>query len=573
MRSYPSCKYHYATYRSRPSLPSALQDLPPDDLDVQMIEENPYYHRGPIKETRYFYGRARETTLALQMVRNRQSVSVLGSRRIGKTSLLFHLADSTVRAEHGLNPDRYPFVYVDGEALGGLSRSDILLLILQETVAQTNQGEIDLPQVVDYRSFERAVREWGRPEQQLTYLIDEFECLAKNKNLDADFFYFLRSLTVRYNIAYVTASQVSLLALIDKGGQLSSPYFNIFMPIHLGIFGEDDARQLIREPSQAAGLEFSRSVEDLILDLAGPHPFFLQIACFHAFELSREYSTFSERACRQLEERIQADLEPHFEYFVSRLNEEELRALVSLVDARHSEIQTEILEALGHKCLIHVCNGRHSFISRVFASFVRRQIGTKWTAAMAEGDRRMATVLFADVVGFTPMTEQHLPEEILMIIKPVLRMFVDVVDHYGGKVTNFGGDSIMALFGVPSGQPDDAARAVRAALEIQTRVATYARELKQNQGIDFSARVGLDTGVVVLGEIGGEQRTEYTALGDAVNLAKRIETLAQPGTILISDHTYQQVRDWFSTESLGYEKVKGKSRPIHIYRVLAERIK
>jgi len=150
-------------------------------------------------------------------------------------------------------------------------------------------------------------------------------------------------------------------------------------------------------------------------------------------------------------------------------------------------------------------------------------------------------------------------------------MFVDVVDRHGGKVANFGGDSVMALFGIPTEQPDDAIRAVRAALEIQANVAEYAHALKQSEGIDFAARVGLDTGVVVLGEIGGEQRAEFTALGDAVNLAQRMETQAEPGTIVISDHTYQQVRGWFKTESLGLVPVKGKSRPVKAYRVLGER--
>jgi class 3 adenylate cyclase len=128
----------------------------------------------------------------------------------------------------------------------------------------------------------------------------------------------------------------------------------------------------------------------------------------------------------------------------------------------------------------------------------------------------------------------------------------------------------MAVFGVPTGRPDDAVRAVRAALEIQAKVAAYARELKQSKGIDFSARVGLDTGVVVLGEIGGQQRAEYTALGEAVNLAQRLESEAEPGTIVISRHTYQQVRGWFKTESLGLVQVKGKSVPVRAYRVLEE---
>ena len=129
----------------------------------------------------------------------------------------------------------------------------------------------------------------------------------------------------------------------------------------------------------------------------------------------------------------------------------------------------------------------------------------------------------------------------------------------------------MALFGVPTEQSDDAVRAVRAALEIQSNVAQLARELEQSKGIKFAVRIGFDTGVVVVGEIGGEPRSEHTALGDAVNLANRMETLAQPGDIVISDHTFQQVRGRFRTEPLGLQQVKGKSRPVKAYRVLEER--
>lgn len=538
--------------------------------EVKVVGENPYYHRGPIREARHFFDRARETALALQMVRNRQSVSVIGPRRIGKTSLLFHLADSTVRSESDLAPEECLFVYINGEILGGLSKSDILRSMLQETVAQTGRERGDIPQLVDQRSFEQVIRESVQHGQHVVYLIDEFECLSENPHLDTHFFSLLRSLTVRYSI--VTVSQAPLLTLL-QGRQLSSHLFNVFEPIHLGLFSEADARQMIHGPSQAVGVGFSKRAEDFILDLAGPHPFFLQIACYRAFELSREDSSFGGQVRRQLEKRVQADLKCHFEYFVNGLSDEERRALARLLDTGRSENSTAVLEALERKCLVRQHDGRYTFVSRAFARFVGQYIGTTWDAAVAEGERRMATVLFVDVVRFTPMTEQHLPEEILKIIKPAQRIFVDAVDRHGGKVANFGGDSVMALFGVPTERSDDAVRAVRAALEIQTNVASYARELQQDRGIEFSTRVGLDTGVVALGEIGGEQHSEYTALGDAVNLAKRLEALAQPGTVVISDRTYQQVRGRFRTESLGEVQVKGKSRPVKAYRVLGERMK
>jgi len=535
-----------------------------------MIGENPYYHRGPIKETKHFYGRDQETAHALQMVKRGQSVSVIGPRRIGKTSLLFHLSDAEVRVKYGLVPEWSSFVYIDGQMLGGLCRLDILRLLLHETIAQTSRERIDIPSIVGDRSFELTVRKWAKTGKQLVYLIDEFECLGKNPNLDTDFFSFLRSLAARFNVAYITASQVPLLALSDKGGQLSSPFFNFFVQIHLGLFDEDEARTLIREPSQAAGVEFSKSTEDFILDLAGPHPFFLQVACFNAFEMSLNNPPFGKRAYRQLKEDVQTDLECHFEYFASGLSKEERRVLVQLLDTGQDENPVAVTKALERKCLVIQHDSAYKLVSRALACFIRQRIATTWSTAVVEGERRMATVLFVDVVGFTPMTERSVPEDILEIIKSASRMFVDIVDRYGGQVANFGGDSVMALFGIPGEHPDDATYAVRAALEIQDKVTEYAHKLKQSKRINFSARVGLDTGVVVVGEIGGAQRAEFTALGDAVNLAKRMETLAEPGTIVISDHTYQQILGRFITESLGQVQVKGKSRSVRAYRVLGE---
>ncbi len=353
-------------------------------------------------------------------------------------------------------------------------------------------------------------------------------------------------------------------------GQLSSPFFNIFVPVQTGLFGDEDARHFIHKPSREAGVEFSEDLADFILDLAGPHPFFLQIACFHAFELSRHHS-LDEAGYRLLEEQVLADLESHFEYFTSRLSEEEVRALACLLDSKPSESLAPVLQGLERKCLVHNRRGAYTLVSQAFARFIKRQIGATWPATVAEGERRLATILFVDVVGSTPMAEHRVPEEVLSILKPALRMFVNVVDHHGGKVASFGGDSIVALFGIPSEQPDDAARAVRAALEIQAKVVAYSQELKQAKGIDFAARVGLDTGIVVLGEIGGEQRTEHTALGDPVNLACRLQHLAEPGTVVISDCTYQQVHGQFKTEALGALQVKGKSDPVKAYRVLRER--
>jgi class 3 adenylate cyclase len=537
-----------------------------------MNADNPYYHRGPIKETQYFFNRARETAQALQMIRNRQSVSVIGPRRIGKTSFLFHLLDVTVRKTYGLDPERYSFAYLDAQALGGVSEADILRAMLEELAFQNQLPGIDIPPSLDYHAFGRILRHWIKSGQQLVYLIDEFEYLGNNPNLETEFFSFLRSLTVRCDVAYVTASKASLLDIVDDSGKLSSPFFNFFVPLQLGLFTEEAARYLIRDPAAAMGIIIPQVAEDDILALVGPHPFFLQIACFHAVELLEgDGYSFNEQTRAQWQETVQEELGPHYEYMISRLNEQERRTLVLLLDAGSVSIPHPILKLLERECLIERCGEAYSLISRSLAHFVRQRLGTTWASAIAEGDRRMATVLFVDVVGSTPLAGRTLPEEFFKIIQPAQRIFVDVIDRHGGKIANFGGDSVMALFGVPATQSDDAVRAVRAALEIQEQIGVYANELQASKKVNFAVRIGLDTGVVAIGKIGGEQRSEYTALGDTVNLAQRLEAQAQPGTVVISDHTYQQVIGRFKVSPLGLIEVKGKSQPVKAYQVLEER--
>ena len=164
-----------------------------------MSIENPYFHRGPIRKPEYFFGRAQEVTNVLSLIKNNQSVSVVGPRRIGKTSLLLYIAHPQILTQHGLLPDEHIFTYIDCGGLSDLSQSDFYRLILEETEEQLlDQGlEVDLaiPEALSYRQFERALRRLSRQGFKLVYLFDEFELMSENHNLDADFFSGLRGLT------------------------------------------------------------------------------------------------------------------------------------------------------------------------------------------------------------------------------------------------------------------------------------------------------------------------------------------------------------------------------------------
>jgi class 3 adenylate cyclase len=143
-------------------------------------------------------------------------------------------------------------------------------------------------------------------------------------------------------------------------------------------------------------------------------------------------------------------------------------------------------------------------------------------APAIEGERRTVTVLFADMAGFTAMSERLDPEIVTEIINDCMRRAVKVIDQHGGSVNKLTGDGLLALFGAPIAHEDDPARALRASLEVQRELETVADELYQRRGVRPRLRIGVNTGLVVAGIVGGADRSEYTVMGDTVNVAARI---------------------------------------------------
>ena len=178
------------------------------------------------------------------------------------------------------------------------------------------------------------------------------------------------------------------------------------------------------------------------------------------------------------------------------------------------------------------------------------------------GERRVITMLFCDVKGSTAAAEKVDPEIWTDIMNGVFEYMIRPIYKYEGLVPRLMGDAILAFFGAPITHEDDPQRAVLAGLEIQEGIKPYADEIRLKHGLEFGLRVGINTGLVVVGEIGSDLRMEYTAIGDAINLAARMEQTAQVGTIQISDETYKLVAPFFDVESLGEVEVKGKSAPI-----------
>ncbi len=186
-------------------------------------------------------------------------------------------------------------------------------------------------------------------------------------------------------------------------------------------------------------------------------------------------------------------------------------------------------------------------------------------AKRIEGERRNVTVLFADLSGFTALSETMDAEDIAKIINDFLTRMVKIVHKYGGSVDKFLGDAIMVLFGAPVAHHDDPERAVRAALEMQEEMEKFNSEKKFPSPLSMS--IGINTGPAVALNVGSEERMEYTVIGDTVNLAARLESVSGPKEIIISHFTYERIADIVEVEKRPSVKVKGKRKPVVNYLV------
>jgi class 3 adenylate cyclase/tetratricopeptide (TPR) repeat protein len=178
------------------------------------------------------------------------------------------------------------------------------------------------------------------------------------------------------------------------------------------------------------------------------------------------------------------------------------------------------------------------------------------------------TVLFADVANYTSISEKLDSEEVHQIIDGCFKLLMHEIQRYDGTVTQFTGDGVMSLFGVPRAHEDHAHRACYAALSIQHAMKDYSRKVQKEYSVDFRVRVGINSGRVTVGSIGDDIRIDYTALGDTTNLASRMESLAAPGSILASKDIYRMTRNFFTFTELGKLSIKGKAEPIEAYELI-----
>ena len=188
-------------------------------------------------------------------------------------------------------------------------------------------------------------------------------------------------------------------------------------------------------------------------------------------------------------------------------------------------------------------------------------------ALALKGKKVKATIFYSDIRGFTAMSENMTPEEIYNQLNEYFEEMCKIIFDYGGYVDKFIGDCVMAVFSAPYQTPDDAANAVRAAVAQQKKILELAEKWKAQGKREFTVGMGVNTGDVVMGNLGASSRMNYTVIGDNVNLAARLYNVAKAGEIIISDYTYQEVKDFIVATEMEPVMVKGKKDPIRIYNV------
>lgn len=304
--------------------------------------QNPYVHRGMISDPEAFFGRQKELARLYALLAEMQSVSVVGERRIGKSSLLYCAHFSQIQARVPVYDfTSHVFAYLDLTKLVKPTPTAFLRYLLEGLRhADERLSRLQLKQKVGPEEFEDFIDKVNGKGLRPVFLLDEFDIVARVEEFDLTFFDFLRSLANGRDLAFVTASTRRLMELCHAS-VMSSPFFNIFAAIPLGVLERDEALKLIKEPSNRASCSLAEEV-DFLLELAGRHPFFLQIACFYLFEAKVRGEGVDHDHVTKL---FKEEADNHFSYLWEHLEDKEKHGIRAELKAENEKHEYELLES------------------------------------------------------------------------------------------------------------------------------------------------------------------------------------------------------------------------------------
>jgi hypothetical protein len=312
------------------------------------VQYNPFYYGGTLKESRLFVGRKREVAEICEAIAASASVSVVGERKVGKSSLLLYLADPSIERENGLDIAHYVFDYFDFLGYPTITPNELWRLLLTEMLGQLRESALaaqvrgllaqDGIELADLECLLKGFKDVGL---NLVILLDEFDTAATNPNFDQTFFGGLRNLANNYPLSYVVASHRSMSKLrFAHPDTIVSPFFNIFRRVTLGGFTPDEIEALLTGSLAGTGITFNAGDREMLDFLADSHPFFLQMAAYFLFDAYRyNYLRGKQVDYHWVQGRMRDNAVEHFSYYWdgSEAGEKMILATLSLLESDELE--------------------------------------------------------------------------------------------------------------------------------------------------------------------------------------------------------------------------------------------
>lgn len=538
------------------------------------ITHNPYLNRSMIRDTKDFYGRKREIARIYSRLGapHPQAVSIVGPRKIGKSSLLNFIYQEANRKKYLKNPKQYKFIFIDFQERKRITLPEFFSELF-ELLSREFSGQLEITEAPNYEGLKDVVTKIQQQSLKLILLFDEFDSITQNKNFDTEFFAFLRALANRYDIAYVVSSGRRLQDFCHTKEIADSPFFNIFSNLFLPPFSRQEALTLIGEPSKAAGYPLD-SVADEIISMAGYFPSFIQIGCSTFFEYAMDYSAeLQDVALAEIHELFLEEAKDHFQYIWERFDESERRLCLQL--ARNEPLSAPdmaMLRGLVQQGYVIMNADRPELFSFLFAEQLemmeskREREAEHVRESHGREDYVAEAILMIDISGSTGIAHRYGAHLLRSIYSQLEGIGFEVAAQFHPRYRRSRGDGLLLTFNTVKD-------AVDCSLEIQRRIREY------NRVVDTTHRIPVRF-IIHFGEnITDEKGERY---GDAVNMTFKVEAFVSealvgpdkgglPGYdyIIVTEHVYREMasKEGIQCRELGAFELPGLTGLHRLYEL------
>ncbi len=499
------------------------------------VVANPYLNRTMIRDINDFFGRKKEVSRIYSRIgaTHPQSVSIVGPRRIGKSSLLYYIYQEQNRKKYLKYPDKYKFVFIDFQERKRMTLSEFFGIMF-DLLSRELHNQIDITEKPDYDGFKSIMEKIQKRDLKLMLLFDEFDSITQNPNFDTEFFAFLRAFANHYDVAYIMSSGQYLQRLCHTKEIADSPFFNIFSNINLNVFSLPEAKELIIKPSESAGV-FLEPYVDFLLEVGSTYPFFLQIACSALFEYLQFNDALDDDGREEVCENIIEEAEPHFTYIWQHIDEAQKQVCMKIIknkDIDQSELV--ILRDMIKQGYVIESSGKVRLFSSLFARWITEFLMGSPTH---KGEYAPEAIVVIDICGSSRIADRFGAYRLRALYDELKGIVIEVSRAFHDRYHRATGDGFLITF-------HTIIDAINASLEIQRRVQDHNCVSDEDHRIPL--RFSIHFGETLVDEEGNRH-------GPSVNLAFKVESLDIQNLSNASGHQLPHENYILATEHIANE--------------------